>query len=240
MAQKKRRKPKKRVRKKPGQGRLRRFLVISLAVFVLVSIALTLPWRWLPPPTTSFMLQHRFGQDAPVFYRWVDMEKISPALAIAVVAAEDQRFPQHHGFDLKEISKALNEDRGQTRGASTITQQLAKNLYLWPGRSLFRKGLEAYFTVLLELMWTKQRILEVYLNVVEFGPGLYGAEAAAQIYFNTTARKLNSRQAALLAALLPNPKKLSPHRPSAYVRERAAFISKQVKALGGAGYLLWL
>mgnify|MGYP001547400813 CR=1 FL=1 len=227
---------KKKKKKTKKKGHLRRFVVRAAIAVVVLSFVLTVPWRWLPPPTSAFMLQHR----DPVQQRWVPMEKISPWLAIAVVAGEDQRFPLHHGFDFDAISKALREDRAKLRGASTITQQLAKNLYLWPGRSFVRKGLEAYFSVLLELTWPKQRILEVYLNVVEFGPGIFGAEAASQAFFNRSARQISTGQAALLAAVLPNPKRYSARRPSEYVRQRATFISQQIKALGGPGYLFWL
>jgi monofunctional biosynthetic peptidoglycan transglycosylase len=229
-------KKRKATKKKRQRGRMRRFALCALAAVAVLSLALVLPWRWLPPPTSAFMLQHR----GPVQQRWVAMAQIAPALPIAVVAAEDQRFPEHHGFDFDSISKALREDRSKLRGASTITQQLAKNLFLWPGRSIVRKALEAYFTVLLELTWPKQRILEVYLNIVEFGPGIYGAEAASHSFFHRPARRLSTAQAALLAAVLPNPKRFSAQRPSAYVRQRAAHISQQVRALGGSGYLLWL
>jgi len=200
-----------------------------------------LPWRWIPPPTSAFVLRERFGWGEArvqrIARRWVPLEGISPQLAIAVVAAEDQKFPRHNGFDFDAISRAAQEERRRTRGASTISQQLAKNLYLWPGRSLVRKGLEAYLTVLLEALWPKQRILEVYLNVVEFGPGVFGAEAASHHFFGKSARRLTLEEAALLAAVLPNPKRMSPARPSAYVRSRAAQIERAVRALGGASYL---
>jgi monofunctional biosynthetic peptidoglycan transglycosylase len=200
-----------------------------------------LPWRWIPPPTTAFIARERLGlgEAVPrrVSWRWMPIEEISPQLAIAVVAAEDQKFPDHGGFDFDAISRAAQENRRRARGASTISQQLAKNLYLWPGRSLLRKGLEAYLTVLIELCWPKQRILEVYLNVVEFGPGVFGAEAASRRFFGRSARRLTLEEAALLAAVLPSPKRMSPARPSAYVRSRAAEIERAVHALGGTSYL---
>ena len=196
--------------------------------------------RFVPPPTTAFVLAYRVATPGPtpVDRRWVPMARIAPSLAIAVVAAEDQTFPEHHGFDLDSIGKAWDErGEGRVRGASTISQQVAKNLFLWSGRSWVRKALEAWFTLLIELTWSKQRILEVYLNVAEFGPGVYGAEAAAQRYFGTPAHALSRHQSALLAAVLPSPRKLRADRPSAYVAQRARWIDRQVAQLGGPAYL---
>jgi monofunctional biosynthetic peptidoglycan transglycosylase len=204
---------------------------------LLASIALVLPWRWIPPPTTAFILQEQVREAGRIHRQWLPLEAISSELAIAVVAAEDQKFPRHHGFDFDSLWRALSEERSRIRGASTITQQLAKNLYLWPGRSVVRKGLEAWLTVLIELTWPKRRILEVYLNVVEFGPKVYGAGAASRIFFGKPAGQLTAREAALLAAVLPNPKQLSATQPSDYVRSRAARIETAVAALGGPGYL---
>jgi monofunctional biosynthetic peptidoglycan transglycosylase len=194
--------------------------------------------RFVPPPTTAFMLAHRAsGTHAEVDFRWVPAARLSPHLPIALVAAEDQAFRAHHGFDLASIQKALAErERGGTRGASTISQQVAKNLFLWSGRSWVRKGLEAYFTVLIELLWSKQRIIEVYANVAEFGDGVYGAEAASRRYFGRSAAQLTSRQAALLAAVLPNPKQMRVDRPTRYVWRRVDWIERQVRQLGGAQY----
>ncbi len=214
-----------------------RVIATALGIVILVNIALILPWRWLAPPTTAFILQHRLHHKGRIHQRWVPFGKISPALPIAVVAAEDQKFPLHHGFDIQSLSQALQEDRRHRRGASTISQQLAKNLYLWPGRSLLRKALEAYFTVLIEFAWPKRRILEVYLNVVEFAPGIYGADAASRSFFGKPPSRITSREAALLAAVLPSPKRMSAHRPSAYVRKRATEIEAAVRTLGGPGYL---
>ena len=204
---------------------------------MLVSIALTLPWRWLPPPTTAFILQDQFKHKVRIQRRWVPLGEISPNLRIAVVAAEDQKFPHHYGFDFQSLSKALKENRQNRRGASTISQQLAKNLYLWPGRSILRKALEVYFTMLIEIMWPKHRILSVYLNVVEFGPKVYGADAASRLFFGKPPSRLTPQEAALLAAVLPNPKRMSVLRPSDYVMKRASEIEVAVRALGGPGYL---
>ena len=221
-------------------GRRRRFpryVTKALGLVMLASIMLTLPWRWLAPPTTAFILLDRFHNERRIHRRWVPLSEISLAVPIAVVAAEDQKFPHHHGFDFQSLSDALREDRRHRRGASTISQQLAKNLYLWPGRSLLRKALEAYFTVLIELTWPKRRILEVYLNVVEFGPKVYGIDAASRLFFGKPPNGITSREAALLAAVLPSPKRMSALRPSKYVRKRAAEIEAAVRDLGGPGYL---
>ena len=160
-------------------------------------------------------------------------------MKVAVIAAEDQRFLEHRGFDLASIRAALDEraQGGRVRGASTVSQQLAKNLFLWPGRSWLRKALEAGFTVLIESFWPKQRILEVYLNVVEFGPGVYGVGAAAEVYFRKAAAELTAEEAALLAAVLPNPQRLQVAAPSAYVRSRQRWILIQMRSLGGTRLL---
>jgi monofunctional biosynthetic peptidoglycan transglycosylase len=222
--------------KKLRRSLLRFVALLALGAFLL-SLLLVLPWRWLPPPTSAFMLAERWHSAKPIAQHWLPMSEIAPALAIAVVASEDQKFPLHHGFDFQALKQALQEDRQRRRGASTITQQLAKNLYLWPGRSLLRKGLEAYFTLLIELSWSKQRILEVYLNVVEFGPRIYGAGAASEKIFYKPASMLSAREAALMAAVLPNPKQLLLARPSDYVLQRGRQIEASVKSLGGAAYL---
>jgi len=194
--------------------------------------------RFVAPPASAFMLVHRLV-DGPVHYQFAPLTQLSPALPIALVAAEDQKFPHHHGFDVQAIEDAMDDaDEGaRLRGASTISQQTAKNLFLWGGRSFVRKGFEAYFTVLLELFWPKSHILEVYANIAEFGDGIYGAEAAARMYFGKSARELDEHEAALLAAVLPNPKKLSPVRPSPYVLRRADWIERQARQLGGPAYL---
>jgi monofunctional biosynthetic peptidoglycan transglycosylase len=156
-----------------------------------------------------------------------------------MVAGEDQKFPYHHGFDLDSIQDALDaaDDGKRLRGASTISQQTAKNLFLWNGRSFVRKGLEAYFTVLIELTWPKQRILEVYVNLAEFGDGVYGVGAASEVYFHTTPARLTPAQAARLAAVLPSPRRMHVDRPSAYVQRRTNWIQRQMMQLGGTGYV---
>ena len=216
-------------------------VVTALGLSALVVVVL----RWAPPPTTAFMLQHqlmvrRAGQpERAVRYRWVEWSEMAPELAVAVIAAEDQRFPQHHGLDFEAIGDALDErlDGGRLRGASTISQQVAKNLFLWPGRSLIRKGFEGYLTVLIELAWGKRRILEVYLNVAEFGDGVYGVGIASELYFGRSPSRLDRSQAALLAAVLPSPKRFDAREPSAYVRERQSWILTQMDQLGGVTYL---
>ncbi len=218
-----------------------------LLVFVIVSILLVMVFRWAAPPLSSYMLQH-YIQSAwmaqgkvPVLlrYTWVPYGAISPHMALAVVAGEDQRFPAHWGFDFRAIQQVL-EDKAQgkaLRGASTISQQVAKNLFLWHGRSLLRKALEAWFTVLLELLWPKQRILEVYLNIIELGEQTFGVEAASRRFFNKSAQQLRPEEAALLAAVLPNPLYYPVNAPSAYVRERQSWILRQMRQLGGIDYL---
>jgi len=172
-------------------------------------------------------------------HRWVDLHSISPNLALAVVASEDQKFPEHWGFDVEAIEKAykLNQHSHHIRGASTITQQVSKNLFLWSGRSYFRKALESFFTILAESFLPKRRILEIYLNIAEFGDGIYGAEAAAQRLFHKPASRLTRSDAALLAAVLPNPKTYHANRPSAFIERRRAWILQQMRDLGGAEML---
>ncbi|MDH3224805.1 MAG: monofunctional biosynthetic peptidoglycan transglycosylase, partial [Gemmatimonadota bacterium] len=190
-------------------------------------------------PTTAFMIREVVvrGDQYPggIRYDWVKAADISPNLALAVLAAEDQRFPVHHGFDLEEIRKAMGET-GRRRGASTVSQQVAKNLFLWPG-GWARKGLEAYLTVLIETLWPKRRILEVYLNVAEFGPGVFGAEGASRAYYGKPAAALTSSEAARLAAVLPSPRRMSVARPSEYVVRRGREIELRMRQLGGASYL---
>ncbi|MCP5360643.1 MAG: monofunctional biosynthetic peptidoglycan transglycosylase [Sinobacteraceae bacterium] len=225
--------------------RLRRWGAWVLLLAIGSSIGSVLLLRWVDPWTSAFMVATRkdallagnvdFSND----YRWVDLERISPQAAIAVVAAEDQRFPFHPGFDFKSIREALRHNARSTRvrGASTISQQVAKNLFLWRGRSYLRKGLEAWFTVLIETTWPKRRILEVYLNIAEFGRGIHGVEAAAQRFFDKPAANLTPAQAATLAAVLPNPVRLRADAPSPYVRQRREQILGQMRALGGPAYL---
>ena len=222
-----------------GARRWLRRLAFALLLWIILTSICVLALRFIAPPTSAFMFAHRLAS-GPVHYQFVSRAQLSPALPIALVAAEDQKFPVHHGFDVQAIENAMDDaDEGaRLRGASTITQQTAKNLFLWGGRSFVRKGLEAYFTVLLELFWSKSRILEVYANTAEFGDGVYGAEAAARTYFGKPARELDERESALLAAVLPNPKKFSPVQPSPYVVRRAEWIERQARQLGGPGYLV--
>jgi monofunctional glycosyltransferase len=229
-------------------GRIGRWLAKGLLAAILFSVISVLALRFLAPPTTAFMLRHWVialteGRDGPPLrYDWVDYERISGDAALAVVAAEDQLFPSHSGFDFEALSRALDHNRkGRAlHGASTITQQVAKNLFLWPGRSYLRKAMEAYFTVLIEALWTKRRILEVYLNVVELGDGVFGIDAASRTYFRKPAAALRLEEAALLAAVLPNPTGLSVRRPSRFVRARQGWILKQMRRLGGTAYVAHL
>jgi monofunctional biosynthetic peptidoglycan transglycosylase len=201
--------------------------------------------RWLPPPTTAFMMSDRIGamRDGDFAYRnryqWVPLEKISPQAALAVIASEDQRFPFHAGFDFESIRQAVrhNARGGKIRGASTLTQQVAKNLFLWKGRGWVRKGLEAGITGLIELLWPKERILEMYLNIAEFGRGTYGVQAAAQRFYGKDAARLTRREAATLAAVLPAPKQWRVDAPSPRVQRRRDAIMTQMRLLGGASFL---
>ena len=223
--------------------RLLRGLLLALGAWAAVTLAAVVALRWVDPPFTMFMaadrLSHFLADDYTFRHDWRDWDQISKHAAIAVIAAEDQTFPQHHGFDFKQIDKALaDRERGRRmRGASTISQQVAKNLFLWRGQSWLRKGLEAGITVLIELCWSKQRILEVYLNVAEFGRGTYGVQAASQRYFRKDARRLTRSEAALLAAVLPAPSRFKVQAPSRYVQRRQAWIQRQMAALGGTTYL---
>jgi monofunctional biosynthetic peptidoglycan transglycosylase len=214
-----------------------RSIFLFFCILILASIWLVLLWRWVDPPTSAFMLSEWLHTERKLHYQWVSMPEISPHFGIAVVAAEDQKFPEHYGFDFKSIAEALSEKRLRQRGASTISQQVAKNMFLWNGHSYVRKGIEAYLTVLIETLWPKQRILEIYLNVVELGPGIYGAGAASKIIFGKSPRNLNRYESAILAAVLPNPKRMSAARPSPYVLGRAEEIQSEMRRLGGARYL---
>ncbi len=215
-----------------------RALLAAFAVFVGLTLFLVLPLRWLPPLTSSFMLQNWLGQrslSADVHYDWVARDRISRRAALAVLAAEDQKFFSHPGFDMESIRKVWKRNGNgkgrQVRGASTISQQVAKNLWLWPARSWFRKGLEAWFTLWVEFLWPKERILEVYLNIAQFGPDIYGVEAAGRQYFRKPAAALNEPEAALLAAVLPNPKLFKVRNPSRYTTRRQAWIQRQARRL---------
>ncbi|MFC2972139.1 monofunctional biosynthetic peptidoglycan transglycosylase [Azotobacter bryophylli] len=212
--------------------------------FVVGSALLVLVLRWVPPPGTALMVERKLESwvdDQPIDLQrtWRPWAELPDDLKMAVIAAEDQQFAHHWGFDVDAIRAALahNERGGTLRGASTLSQQVAKNLFLWSGRSWLRKGLEAWFTTLIELFWPKHRILEVYLNSAEWGDGIFGAEAAARHHFGVGAPYLSARQASLLAAVLPNPRQWSAGRPSAYVNRRAGWIHRQMRQLGGSHYL---
>jgi len=203
-----------------------RLLLAAVLVLLIAPPVWVLIYRFVPPPITILMIERQM-QGHGLDHRWVPLSAIAPAMPRAVVASEDARFCQHHGFDFRAIDKAIkhNEARpGRIRGGSTISQQTAKNVFLWPERSYVRKGLEAWFTVLIEAEWGKRRIMEVYLNTIEMGPGIYGVEAASQHYFNTAARNLTPAQASRLAAILPDPLKWKAADPGPYVRRRTGRI----------------
>jgi monofunctional glycosyltransferase len=224
-------------------------LLRSLAILVLAWLALTwlvvLLLRFVPPWTSAMMMERQLGawihgeKDFRLRQHWVPWKQVSPWVPLAMVAGEDQKFPYHHGFDFDSIQNAMDaaDDGKRLRGASTISQQVAKNLFLWNGRSFVRKGLEAWFTVLIEFTWPKQRILEVYVNIAELGDGIYGVGAASDVYFHTPPAQLGPAQAARLAAVLPSPRRLHADRPSAYVQRRASWIQQQMNQLGGPAYL---
>jgi len=228
---------------KPRRRRWRWVLWVPL-LLAAFSVLQVLVLRFVDPPVSTVMLW-RQGQALlagergyRLHYQWRDLERMAPSLPISLVAAEDQRFPLHRGFDLQAIEKARdhNASGGRVRGASTISQQVAKNLFLWQDRSWVRKGLEAWYTLLIETFWPKQRILEMYANIAEFGDGIYGAQAAARQFWNKDAAQLNPAESARLAAVLPSPRRYDAARPGPYVQRRAAWI-RQARQLGGSGYL---
>ncbi|WP_218658907.1 monofunctional biosynthetic peptidoglycan transglycosylase [Citrobacter portucalensis] len=217
--------------------------VVVLAVFWGGGIAL---FSVMPVPFSAVMVERQLGAwlsgdfGYVAHSDWVSMDEISPWMGLAVIAAEDQKFPDHWGFDVTAIEKALahNErNENHIRGASTLSQQTAKNLFLWDGRSWVRKGLEAGLTLGMETVWSKKRILTVYLNIAEFGDGIFGVEAAAQRYFHKPASRLSLSEAALLAAVLPNPLRFKANAPSGYVRNRQAWIMRQMRQLGGESFM---
>ena len=224
---------------RPGPiGRLFRFIVTLVAIFGIAGPVLAVAaYRFVPPPLTYLMVQRAF--EGRGFSRdWVPLEEINPRLVRAVIAAEDARFCEHRGFDVEAIREALESNKRQPariRGGSTISQQTAKNVFLWPQRNWIRKGLEAYFTVLIEFGWGKRRIMEVYLNSIEWGPGVYGAEAAARNYFGVPAKDLTASQAARMAAVLPNPLEWRADRPGPYVRRRSGSITANAGIVRRAG-----
>jgi len=225
-------------------ARIARWVTIAVLAAAVGSIAIVAAFRWLPVPVTAFMLEERFATSRaePALeqkHAWVPWSQISRQAAIAVIAAEDQKFLLHDGFDFQQIEKAVNEaQRGRRmRGASTISQQVAKNLFLWSGQSWVRKGLEVWFTLWIEWLWPKERILEVYLNSAQFGRGVWGVQAASRLYFGKDAARLSSPEAALLAAVLPSPTRFRVVNPSTYIRNRQAWILGQMNRLSAAGLL---
>lgn len=212
--------------------------------FVVLSVALVLLFRFVPPPGSMVMVERKVqswinSEPIDIQRQWRSWENLSSNAKLAVISAEDQRFPQHRGFDFVEMRRAweASRDGERLRGASTLSQQTAKNVFLWSGRSWVRKGLEAWFTLLIETLWGKQRILEVYLNVAEWDTGVFGLEAAANHYFGASGSALTERQASLLAAILPNPRNRSASRPDAQVERRSQWIRQQMRNLGGTSYL---
>lgn len=212
----------------------------ALAAIVLFCViappVVVLAYRFLPVPVTSLMVIRLFEGEG-FDHQWRSLRDISPKLADAVIAAEDAQFCTHHGFDVEAIEKALKHNRKgrKIKGGSTISQQTAKNAVLWPQRSWVRKGAEAYVTVLMEAIWPKRRIMEVYLNVIEWGPGVYGAEAAARHHFGHSAKTLSNREAARLAAVLPSPRKWNAGKPGPYVRARAGTIQARMRVVRNEG-----
>lgn len=211
-----------------------RFIFKVIGWFLLISILLVVVYKWIPVPATPLMVIRYFEHpEESVRHDWVPIEEISPNLQLAVVASEDQNFLNHNGFDYKAIQKAIEENRNgkRTRGASTISQQTAKNVFLWPQRSWVRKGFEAYFTFLIELFWSKERILEVYLNSIEMGKGVYGAEAASNFWFGKSASRLSPYEAAAIAAVLPNPREYRANPASSFIQQRKNWIVRQMQNL---------
>ncbi|MCC6279585.1 MAG: monofunctional biosynthetic peptidoglycan transglycosylase [Saprospiraceae bacterium] len=226
----------------PLWGRYLRRLVVRITLWFLgITVGLTLLYTFLPVPITPLMIQRTWEQvwdserEVRLDNYWVPLNELSPHLQLAVVCAEDQDFLEHEGFDFEAIEKAYkyNKTHKRKRGASTISQQTAKNVFLWPNRSWLRKGLEVYFTFLIETIWSKERIMSSYLNVIEFGDGIYGAEAASQYYFKKSAKNINRHEAALLASVLPNPLIYKVDQPSNDVRKRQQWILSQMRMWGG-------
>lgn len=216
--------------------RILRFLLKATLWFLGLTILWVIIYRWVDPPITYLQVREwiKCPEDQEFMKEWSDLEETDFNLHLAVVSSEDQNFMEHRGFDFGAIEKAIehNKNSEKTRGASTISQQTAKNVFLWPGRSWVRKGLEVYFTFLIETFWSKQRIMEVYLNMAETGNYTFGAEAAAQKYFGKSCQNLNAREAALIAAILPTPRKSNPGKPSAYLTKRGKQIEQQMRYLG--------
>ncbi len=240
MAKKSTRSKSKSSAKRPWYKRLLRILFMFIFGLFLLSVSIVVLYRFVPVPVTILQLTRcveQFENDKPIRLKkdWVSLAEISNKIQLAVVCSEDQKFLNHNGFDVEAIEKAIEHNRKGKRvhGASTISQQTAKNVFLWQGRTWVRKGLEVYFTSLIELIWSKERIMEVYLNVIEMGDGIYGAEMASQIYFKKSASELSTAEAALLASILPSPRKYSATNPSSFVRGRQTWIMTQMIHWGG-------
>ena len=221
-----------------------RFFRKLMLYFFIGSVALTIIYRFVPPPFTYLMIQRLVeqkmdGEGLKLRKDWVSIDEMSPYLVRAVIASEDQHFNEHWGFDIEALQKAYqhNQKSKKVKGGSTISQQVAKNVFLWPGRSYFRKGLEAYFTILIEITWSKKRIMEIYLNEIEMGDGIYGAEAASKKYFRKSAKDLSKRESALIAAVLPNPIRWTPVHPNAYIQRRQYRILRAMRYVGKPEYL---
>ena len=221
--------------------RISHWVMVSLAGLIVLVIISIILLRWVDPPISSVMIRHSIqatihNTEKPV-WQWTDWETISPQLPLAIIAAEDQRFPDHHGIDFTELKSALGQSKSKRRGASTLTQQTAKNLYLWHGRSYIRKGLEAGIALTMDLFLSKQRILEIYMNIAQFGPHHYGVFEASQRAFNSSPDRVNRHQAAALAAVLPNPNHYSATKPTKYLKSRQKWILRQMRQLGGKTFL---
>jgi monofunctional biosynthetic peptidoglycan transglycosylase len=221
-------------------NKIKRWLLLFLLWFTGLSIGSVLLFRFVPVPVTPLMLirlaeQTFSGHELKLMKDWTSLEEMGKRLPAAVIAAEDQKFEEHSGFDFEAIRKAQQYNQrhkgGKVKGASTISQQTAKNVFLWPSRSWVRKGFEVYFTFLVELLWSKERIMEVYLNVIETGDGIYGMEEASKTYFHKSSVRLSAREAALLAAVLPNPRRWRPDRPSAYISRKASRIQRYMAGI---------
>jgi len=226
------------------KSKLKYWIIKITLYFFVISIGLVVLYKFVPIPITSTMIARKMeaiadGRDSEIHYDWVSYANISKEAPLAVVAAEDQLFPEHNGFDFEAMGNAFSKNlKGKKlRGASTLSQQVAKNVFLWQSRSYVRKVLEVYFTVLIELIWGKERILEVYLNVAEMGSMTFGIEEASTRYFNTSAKNLTRQQAARIASVLPSPIKWSAAKPGPYVNRRTANIARQMRALGGVAYI---
>lgn len=218
-------------------SRILKWLWWGVVAFLIVTVLWVLVYRFVPVPGTPLMLIRNTCENIKANYRWTPIENIAADMQLAVIAAEDSRFMQHNGFDWEQIEKAQDDARKgkKLRGASTISQQTAKNVFLWNGRSWIRKGFEAYFTILIETLWSKERIMEVYLNCIEMGEGLYGVAAVAEANFGKSADKLTRKECALIAATLPNPRRFSSKRPSEYIKKRRTAILRNMSYIEKKG-----